>query len=359
MTDVADVRTIDRRTLLKASAWAAPAIAVTAVVPVAAATTTGQWDLSFEPPQAGSAAPMFTADLTGRYTVPDPFAYYIGNRGDADSPLGAIVVMLEIDRRLWRATGMTHRQYGVDTVAAHTEPVIDGNIARYTWTIVASVPANTVWNPEGGYPNAIFVRPDLEFLGYYPNDAVDPATVVPVRWTLLPPDGDDDASNNVVQYSAHSVVEAAETFGATTTAEWEAVDVGGLYRGFRPTSATLTALAINGIRAGDRVLVSVDDQTTAGVALDGDALLDGVQVVDLVTFDGRDATWQYQSYFRINQPIPAGSVLTLPFVHTDVVPPETPRAGQSSWVTYWPSTLNSEDQRARELAQASMAPESL
>lgn len=351
MTDASDIvpsLAIDRRAVLKAGAWSAPVILVAAAVPFAAAT--GSWDLSLEPPQFGADAPLFTGDLTGRYTVPDPVGYVIGNRGAAASPLAPIAITLEVDRRIWNITGLRYRPIGsTDEVdAVHGPPVIDGDIARYTWTIVESVP------PHATHEDGILVRPVVEFLAEYPDDHLD--DVVPVTWLLTPPSGDADASNDLVTWPAASTVTPAAPFGAVTEAEWEAVVVGTSHTTYRPSVVTLSSVGPHPIAAGDRVLVTVESQATSAVDVDGDALLDGVPTPGLVTLDetGPSGYPYRQYYFRIGQPIPAGSVLSIPLAHTDA----GGSGGESSasWVTYWPAELNSPDQRAHRLAQAQREP---
>ena len=351
LTDAPDnalSRTIDRRTVLKAGAWSAPVIAVAATAPLAAAT--GGWDLSLEPPQFGADVPLFTGDLTGTYTVPEPVGYVIGNRGATASPLASIAITLELDRRLWDVTGLQYRPIGSSDLvdAVHGTPTIDGDVARHTWTIVASVPPNTT------HVDGILVRPTLRFLGEYPDDHFD--DIVPVSWILTPPAGDADATNNIVLWPATGAVTPAAPFGAVTEVDWESVVVGTSHTTYRPAVARLTSVGPHPIPAGDRVLVNIESQATSAVDVDGDALLDGVPTPGLVTLDetGPSGDSDRQYYFRIDQPIPAGSVLSIPFASTDA----GGSGGESSasWVTYWPADLNSPDQRAQRLAQAQMDP---
>lgn len=341
-------RTISRRTALKAGAWSVPVIAVTTAAPLAAATVPG-WDLSLEPPQLGSDARVFTDDLTGIYTVSAPTAYVIGNRGSVASPSASITISLQVDRRIWSIAGMQYslRGSGSAVDVPTSTPVIEGNLARYTWTIVASVPAHA------DYTNGIYVRVDSEFLLDYPDDHLDRDTIVPVTWILTPPAGDADPSNDVVAWSAAGPVEAVHAFGGIMDADWEGVQVRTSHITYRPSEARLTSVGPNPIAVGDRVLVNLESGATSGVAV-AEALLDGVAVAGLVTFDEAGPTgypW-LANYFRINQEIPAGSVLAIRFTYTDADASGGERPSQRAWVTYWPADLNSPGQRAAALSQA-------
>lgn len=72
---------MSRRSILKASAWSVPVIAVAAAVPSAAASVTGQWAIA-------NLQPEFQRDPSGGFGVVDGFSLYVG--GDVTSLNGPL-----------------------------------------------------------------------------------------------------------------------------------------------------------------------------------------------------------------------------------------------------------------------------
>jgi len=330
---------LSRRTVVKAGAWSVPVIAAAVAAPLASASTVG-FDLAAEPLNRGDGFSLFTADLTQSFSVGSPLGFIIGNRGTQPSPAEAISVQLRVDSRVWDVTGMTYAFAGdAPTPVASTAPTISGDAATYTWTFVSSIPVGS------DFTTGLTILFDLDMIAQYPNDHLD--DYVPPIYTVIPPSGDSDASNNLQAFGAPTYV-PAEPFGALLDINWEGIAVAAQYTAYRPTSATLTSVGPNPLLVGEGMLLRVDDHLTDTIGIQGDATLNGVAVPGLI--EARPFTDPAQSgltFFAFTRELAAGDVLGVTFAYTQPTTTAVPDIGSArAQLTYWPEgRLNDPDQR--------------
>jgi hypothetical protein len=332
--ETAPVSGLDRRSLLKGSAWAVPVIAVAVAAPSASASTTT--NLALLSPQFGSGVPLFTPSLTQRYVASEPVGVVVGST-TGQIYTGPVILRLEVDRRLWDVTGFTYdtRDGQGARDAAFSGPVLSGDRAVYSATFAATVVANA--DPYTG----ILVRPQLTFLGDYPNDTLEPTDSVST-WTLVEP-SDANASDNVY-VNDPSTPEDASPFGATVTADFEEV-ASGAGSAYRPTQATVTSVGPGSTAAGDHVQLSFD------VAL-GDAVsptnvaLNGTPAPGLLAENSNSASGDFRSVvFTLTSPLASGDVLTFGLSYSGGTG-NTPQGTFWSQIGYAATVANDPDQRA-------------
>lgn len=329
-----------RRTMVKAGAWSVPVIAAAVATPLAAAST-AEFDLSVEPLNRGDAFPLFTADLTQSFGVGSPLGFILGNRGTQASPLEAVSVQLRVDRRVWNVNGMSYAFAGDDrTTLASTTPTINGDAATYTWTFVSSIPVGT------DATTGLMVLFDLDMIAQYPNDHLDDY-VSPI-YTIVPPTGDSDASNNLRAFPAPTF-SPAEPFGALLDINWEGIAVGGVYTAYRPTSVTLTSVGPGPLLVGEGMLLRVDRQLTDTIGIQGDPTLNGVAAPGLVEAGPLEGSPQESglAYFAFTQELNVGDVLGVTFAYTQPTTTSDPDiSGADAQLTYWPEQrLNDPNER--------------
>lgn len=325
----------DRRSVLKAGAWAVPVIAIAVAAPAASASTAA--NLALLPPQFGSSAPMFTPSLTQRYGASEPSGVVVGNTS-GEVYTGPVILRLEVDRRLWDVTGFTYdtRDGAGARETSFTGPVLSADRAVYTVSFAATVA------PNSDSFTGILVRPLLTFLGDYPNDTLAPADAVS-SWVLVEP-VDAGTSDNVFVNNPGEPVDATP-FGATLTADFELVNSGG-GSAYRPTNATLTSIGPNPTAVEDRVGVRFDPAVADDVSLQNVAL-NGVPSPDLLS-QRTNSVSGGQRYvdFAFTGALAAGDVVTFSLVYSGGTG-ATPANTVWSQVGYVPVTPNDDDQRGR------------
>jgi hypothetical protein len=331
----------DRRSFLKVGAWVVPAMAA-----ATAATATPAWaatpktvNLALQGPQFGSSIPLFTPALTQRFDADEPAGVVIANTGTT-AYKGTIVLTLEVDSRLWKVTGFTYdtRTSAGSAAAKFSGPTMSGNRATYTATFTATIAAKT--DPFTG----VLVQPKATFLGDYPNDKFAPADTA-YTWRLKTPDDDANTSDNVRKGAAGKPV-SASPFGAVVTAKYAKVTSGN-GSAYRPTSATVTSIGPKPIRAGDGILVSFDAAVGGGVQPKS-VTLNGKAVSKLLTVSQNTVSGGRRSVLlTFSSAVAAGGKVAFTLSYSAGTG-GNPTAGTSSQIGYWPTDLNSPDQRGRK-----------
>ncbi|MDI9891434.1 hypothetical protein [Microbacterium sp. IEGM 1404] len=327
-------RGVARRSVLKAGAWSVPVVAVAVAAPAVSASTTA--NLALLPPQFGSGVPLFTPALTERYVASEPVGVVVGNT-TGQVYTGPVILRLEVDRRLWDVTGFTYdaRDGEGARSAGFSGPSVTGDRAVYTATFAATVVPNA--DPYTG----ILVRPDLTFLGDYPDDTLEPADSVST-WTLVEA-ADLDASDNV-HVNGPGATEESSPFGATVTADFAQV-TSGSGSAYRPTQATLTSVGPNPTAVGDTVRVTFDAALGDLASLEGVAL-NGTPAPDLVSEQSNTVSGAFRSVlFSLTSPLASGDVVTFALSYSDPTG-ATPQVGSSPQIGYSAAVPNDPDQRA-------------
>ena len=327
-------RGLDRRSVLKAGAWSVPVIAVAVAAPAASASTTA--NLALLSPQFGSGVPMFTPSLTQRYVASAPVGVVVGNTsGTAYS--GPVVMRFEVDRRLWEVSGFTYdpRDGQGERAASFSGPDVSGDRAVYTVSFAATVA------PDSDPYTGILVRPQLTFLGDYPNDTLAPEDSTS-SWVIVDP-SDTDPSDGVWVNGPGDPVDATP-FGATLTADFERVDVGG-GSAYRPTRATLTSVGPNPTAVGDVVRVGFDPALGDLVVAQA-VTLNGSAAPDLLSEQTNTVSGGQRSVvFALTSPLAADDRVEFTLAY-EGGSGATPLAGGSSQISYSAATANDPNQRA-------------
>lgn len=173
-----------RRTVLKATAWSLPVVAVAAATPLAAASTTG--DLLLTARTGGTTIGANDPGATEAYVLAIPPGFDVTTIGTERTPAGATLIVT-FDSRLLGDPSAT-----MDGINAPRTPVtIDGNVATATFTLPLGIPANGTTEP-------LLITFATISNGVWVTDA-QPYTV-----TLVAPAGspDPDTGNNTVTVAA-------------------------------------------------------------------------------------------------------------------------------------------------------------
>ena len=328
----------DRRSFLKVGAWVVPAMAAaTAVTATPAwAATPKTVNLALQGPQFGSSIPLFTPALTQRFDASEPAGTVIANTGTT-AYKGTIVLTLEVDSRLWKVTGFTYdtRTSAGSAAATFSGPTMSGNRATYTATFTATIAPKT--DPFTG----VLVRPKATFLGDYPNDTFAPADTA-YTWRLKTPNDDADTSDNVWKITAGKAV-SAKPFGGALKVKWAKV-TSGSGSAYRPSSATLTSIGPNPIKAGDGIRVSFDAAIGGGITPKS-VTVNGTAVSKLLTVAENTVSGGRRSVLlKLSSALAAKDVLSFTLSYSAGTK-GNPTSGVTSQIGYAPTTANSADQR--------------
>ncbi|MBK0417846.1 hypothetical protein JD276_02195 [Leucobacter sp. CSA1] len=298
---------LDRRTVLKGAAWAAPVIAVATAVPAVSATTAG-FDIEIQGLQRGWGFSFFNDALTERISVSTGDGFAIGNPGASDAPAGTTVTV-SVDNRVFDLG--TAAQVGPEGASSPVplSPSVSGNVTTYTLVVNHPVPAGADYMTPG--TGAVVVTfPDMNTGVEYPNDHLDGYT--PSVWALGL-SGDADTSNNSwpgtppeiepatpwgVHFESHTAGTVPTQDGEVRTIETaRAVSVGP-----NPTPANAT------------FLLSFDSGAIAGVA--AEVTLNGSPFTGASLTEQPLVSSARQWILDLGQPLVEGDTVEFAFAYT-------------------------------------------
>lgn len=298
-TDIttSEARGLARRTVLKASAWSVPVIAVAVATPMAAASTAVDLELR---ESAGDGLTGFSPDRLRAYTLSIASEMRARVIGTTPTAVGSTLT-LSYDNRLMDDPSV---EIG-STAAIAQSPTVNGNTTTVTFTLPVPIPT-----AEPGV--MISVGFAVRNAGDWYED-IEPYSIM-----LLPPGGSDsNSSNNAITATARYV----DTIDADVSATWrpvtivdgngngrtsnvvESVTVAALTPGDIPSGGSVS---IGGPSASDGLVDPYESiPTITGITV-ASALLDGVDVSDLIGTPSAP-------YFSVpvNTAIPAGQSLVL------------------------------------------------
>ncbi|WP_353116212.1 hypothetical protein [Microbacterium sp.] len=295
---------VARRTVLKATAWSAPVVAMAVATPFAAASTT--IDLKLEAQPFGDSLSAFSPDGVTRYTLAFPGAFSASAAGATPAPVGSTLIAV-FDSRL--VGGLAVTVGGQPAVAGST--TTSGNRTTATFTVPVEIPANGA---------SVTVEP---VFGTWNTDTWV-ADAEPYVLTLQAPAGTTDP--NQADNSVTSTAVYTDAFDEGVTATWGTATVpqtGAPSSPFTvavPQTVTLTAVAPGEVPSGQgfniwgptSLLTSTPSNTFTGVYMAvsvTSATLDGADVLSSIGTPTGDLKNGF--HVDVNTAIPAGKQLVI------------------------------------------------
>ncbi|RGE22465.1 hypothetical protein [Leucobacter sp. wl10] len=237
---------LQRRTLLKATAWAAPVVAVATTAPLASASGEGN-DLAIGG-FAGDNRIAFNADRTRYMEQAYTTAAQVVTVGGAEPTPPGSVLSLEWDSRNF--TGATIQINGGPSIAPASTAPTGANGTAATFMISQAIPVGTPGDPAGGLSLNVNLVGVQEEFAYVEN-------AHPYVVDIAPPSGTDpDPTNNGWRTEARyggtwDVAVTDSTWGTYPVSHARPVEQGGPYtEDVRvPGSMTITNLGPNNVPA--------------------------------------------------------------------------------------------------------------
>ncbi|KJQ55993.1 hypothetical protein [Microbacterium sp. SA39] len=163
----------DRRTVLKASAWSLPVVAVALGTPLAAASAT-EFDIVLIPEDNAEPIGATSPDGTQSYTLVVPLMFDAFTQGTTPAPPGSTVVV-SFDDRLLSGVSLTIG----GTPAPPVSTVTNGNVETSTFSVPVAIPAS---------PAVTVIRPSFDLR----NDGVWVPDAAPYSVSVVAPAGTTD-----------------------------------------------------------------------------------------------------------------------------------------------------------------------
>lgn len=124
-----------RRTVLKATAWSLPVIAVAVATPLASASTAGAD--AFLQNMAGDGFTLFNADRTRYAAFSFGTEFLLGTNGTTPTPAGSTLA-ISYDNRV-----MSDFTVVANSISASAQaPIVEGNLSTTVFTLPVALPAN-------------------------------------------------------------------------------------------------------------------------------------------------------------------------------------------------------------------------
>lgn len=289
--DLSPRRGISRRTVLKASAWSAPIVAVAAATPLASASVAGVDAMIYT--LTTSLDFVFSGDRSRLLELSVPTEATLRVNGSSPAPAGATLAV-RFDNRLMGGLSMT-----ADGVPVPGTPeTVNGDTATAVFTLPVPIPAGQ------DLPLAFtFERKNVTYLP----DAIDSV------FTLASPGDPDEVGN-----TSTAVHVERESFDASLTMTYQerTATAGGTWH--LVETATITAVGPGAVPNPTLTITSAPDVTANVTATS--VLLDGASRPDLLTSEAQGSG---RFAFSLSEPLPAGSTLHLVF-DTELNTAETP-----------------------------------
>ncbi|MDR6866504.1 hypothetical protein J2Y69_001097 [Microbacterium resistens] len=290
---------IRRRTILKAAAWTAPAVAVAVAVPAASASTGN--DVSFIE-VGGDLEWAHSPDNTQWLETSAPHTIKLRATGAQPTPAGTTLT-ISFDNRYLGDPALSIAGLAVPAAA----PVVSGNTTSVVFTIPAEIPvdgSDLVIDATWGTRDVVWVE-----------DVVVPTLV------LTPAATDPDTANN----RSSPVARYITTYDAAVSATFVDYPLPGGSTWQVIETATVQALAPGDIAPSGVITLTVPDSAIADIRV-ASATIDGVARPGAVTLQSRSGS---QVYFDVNEGIAAGSTLVVTFEHDLSPTPVTDFPGSS------------------------------
>lgn len=330
-----------RRTVVNAAAWAAPVITLAVAAPQASASTPVAYDAEAFGLQRGSASRLFTADLTGVYSVTDPGGFFILNHGTEAIPAGT-TASLTYDNRVFSPTTFEARMGDITVPITPSAPVVTGNSSTVSFTIPLEIQPNSSYTD----PAAVAILTHTALLNAYPNDAID--DFVPTRHIIILDDA--NPGNNELGPWGASPITPATPWGVDIERTWAPYSWnGGSCNAEFVASATMTSVGPNPTRASDQVMVAYDYRITSAVTATN-VTLNGVPAPGLLTPDTQ--TYSGYTLFNVNQALAVGDILAAAFDYVQLPNPGSLSDIRRIGLQWWPvDHLNDGNDRAPDTVE--------
>jgi hypothetical protein len=172
-TDATPSSGLDRRTVLKASAWSLPVVAVALGTPLAAASVS-EFDIRLIAEDNAESIGASSPDGTQAYTLVVPLVFDAFTQGTTPTPPGSTVVV-SFDTRLLSGVSLTVG----GTPAPLISTVTNGNVETVTFNVPVAIPVA---------PDRAVIRPSFDLR----NDGVWIPDAAPYSVTVVAPTGTTD-----------------------------------------------------------------------------------------------------------------------------------------------------------------------